>query len=296
MRITDVYLKNIGPFLRRKELFCLHTDDDRVLITGISGSGKSTALWAMAFLWRLLDQKPEEEQALPSGDLAMHIKDLPGGAVLIGWSADPNFREEMAKRHPGSRTLFADKGAPDALRGLVAGDMPNMILLDADFHFAQQSKDFSNAWFLTDDDVKDDWPQALSRLHRDNRPCAGEVLAAVNRLLVDKDLVIDPDGEVQVRLKSNERHGPHQLSMGERHMAVLCFCAACSLKPGGVLLLDEPAVHLHPSQVIGLLSTLEGFCRKAGGQMLLVSHNPAIWQRYGELGLTVELEVGHGGK
>ncbi len=77
-------------------------------------------------------------------------------------------------------------------------------------------------------------------------------------------------------------------------MAVLCFCAACCLKPGGVLLLDEPAVHLHPSQVIGLLSTLEGFCRKAGGQMLLVSHNPAIWHRYGELGLTVELEVGHG--
>lgn len=296
MRITDVYLKNIGPFLRRKELFCLHTDDDRVLITGISGSGKSTALWAMAFLWRLLDQKPEEEQDLPGGDLAMHIKDLPGGAVLIGWSADPNFREEMAKRHSGSRTLFADKGAPDALRSLVAGDMPNMILLDADFHFAQHSKDFSNAWFLTDDDVKDDWPQALSRLHRDNRPCAGEVLAAVNRLLVDKDLVIDPNGEVQVHLKSNERHGPHQLSMGERHMAVLCFCAACCLKPGGVLLLDEPAVHLHPSQVIGLLSTLEGFCRKAGGQMLLVSHNPAIWQRYGELGLTVELEVGHGGK
>jgi ABC-type glutathione transport system ATPase component len=79
-------------------------------------------------------------------------------------------------------------------------------------------------------------------------------------------------------------------------MAVLCFCAACCLKSGGVLLLDEPAVHLHPSQVIGLLSTMEGFCRKAGGQMLLVSHNPAIWQRYNEVGLTVDLEVGHGDK
>ena len=296
MRITDVYLKNIGPFLRRKELFCLHTDDDRVLLTGISGSGKSTALWAMAYLWRLLNQKPAEGQDLPDGDLAMHITGLPGGDALVVWSADPDFRKEMAQRHPGSRPLFADKGAPDALRGTVTGDMPNMILLDADFHFAQQSKDFSNALFLTDDDVKDDWPQALSRLYRDNRPCAGEVLTAINRLLVDKDLVIDSSGDVQVHLKNNERHGPHQLSMGERHMAVLCFCAACCLKPGGVLLLDEPAVHLHPSQVIGLLSTLEGFCRRVGGQMLLVSHNPAIWQRYGELGLSVELEVGHGGK
>lgn len=294
MRITDVYLRNIGPFLRRKELFCLHTDDGRVLITGISGSGKSTALWAIAFLWQLLNPKPEAGRDLPVGDLAMHIKDLPGGDLLVIWSADESFRSDMAKRHPGSRLLFTDKSKPDALRGAATGDMPNMILLDADFHFAGQAKDFENAWFLTDDDVKDDWPQALSRLYRDNHPCAREVMAAINRLLVDKDLVIDSAGEVQVRLKSNERHGPHQLSMGERHMAVLCFCAACCLRPGGVLLLDEPAVHLHPSQVIGLLSTLEGFCRRANGQMLLVSHNPAIWQRYGELGLMVELEVGHG--
>ena len=296
MRITDVYLKNIGPFLRQKELFCLHTDDDRVLFTGISGSGKSTALWAMAYLWQLLGKRPQGSEEHPEGDLAMHVTGLPGGDLLAGWSCDPAFREEITKRHPGARPLFADKSAPDALRGRVTGHTPNMILLDADFHFAQQEKDFHNAWFLTDDDVKDDWPQALSRLNRDNRPCAGEVLAAVNRLLVDKSLMIDGSGEVQVRLTGNERHGPHQLSMGERHMAVLCFCAACCLKPGGVLLLDEPAVHLHPSQVIGLLSTLEGFCRKADGQMLLVSHNPAIWQRYGELGLSVELEVGHGGK
>lgn len=294
MRITDVYLKDIGPFLRRKELFCLHTDDDRVLLTGISGSGKSTALWAMAFLWCLMGELPKDNEDLPEGDLAMHLIGLPGGDVLVGWSSDPCFREEVAKRHPGAKPLFTDKGAPDALRGAASGDMPNMILLDADFHFAQQEKDFENAWFLTDDDVKDDWPQALSRLNQENRPCATDVLKAINRLLVDKKLVIDKSGEVQVELKGDERHGPHQLSMGERHMAVLCFCAACCLKPGGVLLLDEPAVHLHPSQVIGLLSTMEGFCRKAGGQMLLVSHNPAIWQRYGEVGLTVELEVGHG--
>ncbi len=296
MRITNVYLKNIGPFATRKELFCLHTDDDRVLLTGISGSGKSTALWAMAFLWRLLGEKPKDNEENPEGDLAMHLKGLPGGDVLVGWSSNPAFREEISSFHPDARLLYADKSAPDVLRGFITGILPNMILLDADFHFAQQKQDFENAWFLTDDDVKDDWPEALSRLHRDNRPCAMEVLTAVNRLLVDKKLVIDSSGLVQVQLKSNEHHGPHQLSMGERHMAVLCFCAACCLQKGGVLLLDEPAVHLHPSQVIGLLATLEGFCRKADGQMLLVSHNPAIWQRYGELGLSVELEVSHGVK
>lgn len=294
MRITDVYLKSIGPFLRRRELFRLHTDDDRVLLTGISGSGKSTALWAMAFLWRLLGKAPLNDMESPQGDLAMHITGLDGGDLLAAWSSDPSFHKEIKKNHPKARFLCTDKSAPDGLRGKLLGDVPNMILLDADFHFAGGEKDFQNAWFLTDDDVKDGWPEALSRLHRENSPCAGEVLRAVNRLLVDKKLVIDENGQVQVELTSSQRHGPHQLSMGERHMAVICFCAACCLKPGGVVLLDEPAVHLHPSQVIGLLSTLEGFCRRAKGQMLLVSHNPALWQRYGELGLTVELEAGHG--
>ncbi len=294
MRITDVYLKSIGPFMRYKEIFGLHTDDDRVLLTGISGSGKSTALWAIAFLWRLLENPPPEERDCCPGHLAMRVTGLPGGETLIAWSSDSAFLAEIKTRHPQARFFTTDESAPDALRGKLAGDLPNMILLDADFHFAGRAKDFQNAWFLTDDDVKDDWPEALSRLYRENKPCAGEVLRAANRLLVDKKLVIDEAGQVQVELTGSRRHGPFQLSMGERHVAVICFCAACCLKPGGVVLLDEPAAHLHPSQVIGLLTTLEGFCRRAGGQMLLVSHNPALWERYGELGLTVDLEAGHG--
>jgi energy-coupling factor transporter ATP-binding protein EcfA2 len=264
-----------------------------VLLTGISGSGKSTVLWAVAFLWRLMDQGLPAREEWPEGDLAMHITGLDGGELLAGWSRDEAFREDIKKRHPNIRAFFADKHSPNALAGAANLDAPNMILLDADFHIARQEKDFENAWFLTDDDVKDDWPEALSRLYKGNKPCAGEVLTAINRLLVDKKLAITSAGSVQVHLGSSAAHGPQQLSMGERHIAVLCFCAACCLKQGGVLLLDEPAVHLHPSQVMGLLSTLEHFCRKAQGQILLVSHNPAIWQRYQELGLTVELEACH---
>ncbi len=294
MRIANVYLKGIGPFERSGNIHGLAIDDDRVLLTGISGSGKSTVLWAIAFLWRLLSPEPTEEE-WPEGSIAMHITRLPAGEALIVWSDDAAFQEEIKKRHPNVSIFITGKHHPHALRGVLSTDN-NMILLDADFHFSDSKKDFFNAWFLTDDDVKDDWPKALSQLHMRNSLCSQEALKAVNRLLVDKKLVILPSGQVHVELRSNKSHTPQQMSMGERHMAVLCFCAACCLKQGGVLLLDEPAVHLHPSQVMGLLTTLEHFCRKTQGQMLLVSHNPAIWQRYEELGLTVDLEAGHGGE
>ena len=298
MRITNLYVKGVGPFSRKRELFSLNTNDERVLITGISGSGKSTALWAMAFLWRLLDANGQgrEGDNPPTGSLAMHLSGLPQGDVLVGFSADPAFQEDISRRHENARPLFATPEKPDALRGQLSNGVPNMILLDADFHPARREEKVEDAWFLSDDDVKDVWPEALSRLNKAGNPNVPEAVSGINRLLVDKQLAFSSDGEVQVRLAGDQKHGPHQLSMGEKHLAVLCFSAACCLKSGGVLLLDEPAVHLHPSQVMGLLTTLEGYCRKANAQLLLVSHNPAVWQRYTELGLCVDLEVGHGGE
>jgi len=297
MRITDVYLQGIGPFPGRREVFCLHTDDSRVLLTGISGSGKSTALWAMAFLWRLLDPRGAPQVgAAPQGDLAMHIRDLPGGDVLVACvrAGEESFLAAAARRHPGARLVRAGGELPPAFGEARREDFPNMLLLDADARFPRRPENLESAWFLTDDDVRDLWPQAMADLNAAGSPRVKAALQGINRLLVDKELLFSPGGDLQVRLKGEVRHGPGQLSMGERHIAILCFCAACCLRPGGVLLLDEPAVHLHPSQIMGLLTTLEGYCRQAKGQLFLVSHNPAIWQRYEELGLSVELEVRHG--
>ncbi len=288
MRITNVYLKDVGPFKRGRGLFSLNTDDDRVLLTGISGSGKSTALSAIAQLWCMLEGFPGGMimDSSPSGCMAMHVSGLEDGDCLILMGGDPGFEADIAKRHPGAKVLKAEQGRP------MPG-WPNMIMLDGDWHRAKKVQDITNAWFLTDDDVSDVWPEVLGNLLKKGDEKAKAALKSINRLLAGKKLEMAPNGGVHVVLDGDQPHGPDRLSMGEKHLAVLCFCAACCLKEGGVLLLDEPAVHLHPSQVMGLLSTLEGYCLNAGGQMLLISHNPAIWQRYEELGLAVELEGSH---
>jgi hypothetical protein len=46
---------------------------------------------------------------------------------------------------------------------------------------------------------------------------------------------------------------------------------------------------LHPSLVNGLLSSLEKLVTDIGGQLMITSHQPDIWQRYEASGKRIEL-------
>ena len=61
------------------------------------------------------------------------------------------------------------------------------------------------------------------------------------------------------------------------------------LQPGGVVLIDEPDLHLHPSLVSPLLATLENIIRGRSGQLIITSHATELWQRYDNLGLRINL-------
>ena len=61
------------------------------------------------------------------------------------------------------------------------------------------------------------------------------------------------------------------------------------MQPGGVLLIDEPDLFLHPSLVDRLLSRIEAIVMERDGQIIIASHNPNIWRRYESVGLRVRL-------
>ena len=226
MRVTDIYYTGYGPFARR-DIAHLDVNDERVLFLGISGSGKSTLFAAVQMLWEQLDRylKGDEPLYMGQGDLAMVFDGLPFGTGVIAWGSKA-FGKKVLANHPKARLLSTDGE-------FFFGDWP------------REEADYPNI-------VTADEPLAWEEL----LVFCPDALAAANELLVGKRLE-NCCGSLQVFLPNTVRHAPRFLSTGEKRICQLCALAGASLKPGGLLLLDEPDIHLHPSQCIGLMTTLE---------------------------------------
>jgi len=120
------------------------------------------------------------------------------------------------------------------------------------------------------------------------------VIRDLNRFLQGKK--IEPDirrGENRLRVRienSGKRwHFLDDLSAGEHQVLILIYLLIRWLQPGGVVLIDEPDLYLHPSLVSGLLSELERIASENHGQLIITSHNPDVWDRYDARDLRVQL-------
>jgi len=79
----------------------------------------------------------------------------------------------------------------------------------------------------------------------------------------------DPSGaglQLLVRLPTGERHGLSSLSDGEQQVLALMYFARRTSAKGGILLIDEPELHLHPSLQQALIEVLR-----------LMSHRAQVW-------------------
>lgn len=185
-------------------------------------------------------------------------------------------------------------------------DIPNIIFLDAEERrwvaarrnvgdLAAESP--ARRWLprhVASDDWKDQLEASLITLKTTQLHKYHEVLRLMNGFLAGKE--IEPDiqqGEGRLRVKLKGRRGQHhtldELSAGEHQVLILLFLVAHWAEPGAVVMIDEPDLYLHPSLINGLLASLEGLVAKLGGQLLITSHQPDVWQRYEASGQRVEL-------
>ncbi|MFS7309345.1 AAA family ATPase [Rahnella inusitata] len=100
---------------------------------------------------------------------------------------------------------------------------------------------------------------------------------------------IQPGQRQQVKLANGDTHTLDELSSGEHQVLIMLFMVQRWLQPGGVVLIDEPDLHLHPSLVSPLLATLENIIKRRSGQLIITSHATDLWQRYDNLGLRINL-------
>lgn len=185
-------------------------------------------------------------------------------------------------------------------------EFPNVLFLDAEErrwvaprknvgeHTAEQP---GRRWlprYQASEDWKDQLEASLITLKTTQLHKYHEVIRLLNGYLTDKE--IEPDiqpGESRLRVKLKNRRGQFhsldELSAGEHQVLILLYLLARWAEKGAVVLIDEPDLYLHPSLVSSFLASLEKLVKDFGGQLLITSHSPEIWQRYEASGVRIEL-------
>lgn len=185
----------------------------------------------------------------------------------------------------------------------------NMIYLDAEQRrWVSPTKrigdlipdDFRKRW-LTTYQVTEDWGGQLEaeliNLKIVNEDKYKQVISDLNRFFVRKQ--IDPtihEGDrnrLRVNLTDNPGawHYLDDLSAGERQILITIFIISRWMEPGGIVLIDEPDLHLHPSLVPGLLGQIESMVSERNGQLIITSHMPDVWKRYQTIGKRIKLDT-----
>jgi len=114
----------------------------------------------------------------------------------------------------------------------------------------------------------------------------------MNRFLSGKKIlkkVNIGENRLHVQLDNQSTHSIDELSAGERQVLILLYMVDRWLERGGIALIDEPDLYLHPSLISGFLAQLEKMMSERDGQLIITSHIPEVWERYETLGKRVQL-------
>ena len=85
------------------------------------------------------------------------------------------------------------------------------------------------------------------------------------------------------------KHPIELLSSGEKQMLLMIGFAVAFLRPGGILLIDEPDLHVHISMVAQLMETLETVVQERKGQLIVASHSSLVWDWFSDEDERLEL-------
>ncbi len=123
------------------------------------------------------------------------------------------------------------------------------------------------------------------------------VLEDLNSFLVGKAIRSRPTPELRLRVDVWGKNEPHnhsldELSSGERQVLIQLYLVSRWLQPGGVVFLDEPDLHLHPSLINQFLARVDAVVAERQGQLFLTSHLPLVWDYCEARGQRIDLGDG----
>jgi predicted ATPase len=273
-------------------------------------SHKWLSRWKAAAV--IIEQIPgiEDQVALFFGDPRAldQLKSTTPKAAWLGETKDvregPGRRKRMLL-HRGARWLTPlAEGFKRLTLTAKDGETPNVVYLDGEERRwvvptrgtgEVVADDPALRWHVTyraNEEWKGQLEASLIALKTVDPDRYKQVLDQLNAFLRPKHIDPSPDpGTLRLRvlLEKGREHSLDDLSAGEHQILIQLYLISRWLQPGGVVMIDEPDLHLHPSLLSQFLSRLEVLVEEKGGQLILTSHNPELWSRYESKGLRVQL-------
>lgn len=296
---------------------------------GLNGSGKTTYLEALAQLWQWFRRcTAERAYARPAGTpllaeaelVAALFVDLPfpkkrmwlaygtSDAVRSIASGPENpysFRsnqilwdEEVLAKWDVQMTMAQSGVGTDS-------EIPNIVWIEAESKYVRtlRKNELTNprpapaflpvARYLPEAKGPSNLEALMRTLFLARRERWDQLARWIRELRPDLELVDRFEEETQrplFRLKTGEYLSVERLSAGERSLLINLCMILRWLGPGGIVLLDEPELHQHLSLMRGSLAVIDSLVSEEfGGQLLVASHAPEVWEHFRSTNALLEL-------
>lgn len=301
-----------------------------LLVLGINGVGKTTLLDAIATLWddfgHLLQAKeipkriktgmfktcrlvafqfqqmthadePPTWLFVASLDQYEEFQSSLAGCQYLGIVKDTASEWRIVTHDLAWRADLAEK-RDQSLVGRI--NLPNIVYITSDDRALIEPKDAGKVkpfdpemnWLAVYKAKEHDVSSLMYRLKAEDPGKYAAVLRDINEFLVEKKIDgFQDDGKLRVRTVSGAVHSVYQLSTGERQIVLLTAFISRWLRPGGLLLVDEPDLHLHVSATQAMVDALQALVEDRDGQLLFTSHNPEVWEDFARPSERIELKI-----
>ncbi|HLB47340.1 MAG TPA: AAA family ATPase [Anaerolineales bacterium] len=98
----------------------------------------------------------------------------------------------------------------------------------------------------------------------------------INQILDSKRISSVERGRVVVDISGQKKHGLDDLSSGEQQILLLLVEIIRRVKPGSIILIDEPEISLHSTWQRGLMAALDKIIEQYDAQVILATHSLEI--------------------
>jgi ABC-type transport system involved in cytochrome c biogenesis ATPase subunit len=176
-----------------------------------------------------------------------------------------------------------------------AEKLPNLVFLEADTRtiltpLTQNPDVYTEAlyqWLVTYE-ARERWTGHIEAMLRnlkirDPKLFSQTVLQISNFFEGEKRITDFDDNlrlQVQMGRYKRDSHPIDDLSAGEKQCLIQMFMVSRWLMDGGIVLIDEPDLHLHVSLQRQFIHELERVVLAKGGQLIVTSHSPTLWEEY----------------